>query len=318
MMREIIEKKYSVVEIKGVNEMSVANPKGFVERSEEFYNDQVRRAAQLINQSRKDYKFVLLCGPSASGKTTTAHKLKHRLVDLGMGAQVMSMDNFFRGMVHYPKLKDGSPDMESVEALDMDLLNDCFDELMETGGSVFPVFDFGKQKQLLRQQDIRLGEGDILIMEGIHALNPDVLKRVPREKVFRIYVSVRTKFVNGEDTILVPKDIRLIRRMVRDYNFRNYPPVHTLKYWQHVVESEKINIDLYRDDVELKMDNTIDYEVCVWHGMLHSLMETIDLRDFEEFPQLEKVFHGLAHFAELSPGLIPKNSLLREFLGDDV
>lgn len=318
-MREINEKKYSVVEIGGVNSLAVSNPAELVRRSEEYYNDQVMRAAKTIADGKaadKPYKYILLCGPSASGKTTTAHKLKHRLVAQGVGARVLSMDNFFRGIEHYPTLPNGSPDMESVEAMDMDLLNDCFDQLTERGESLFPLFDFATQEQRRRAHHVTLGESDVLIMEGIHALNPMVLARVPPESIFRIYVSVRTKFMDGEETILVPKDIRLMRRMVRDSKFRNYPPIHTLRYWDHVVASEKINIDLYRDDVNLKMDNTLDYEVCVWHYLLNEAMATVSREDREEYPQLGKVMNGLLRFPEVDHNLIPKNSLLREFIGD--
>ena len=317
-MRDINDKKYSVLQIAPVNEQAHKNPAAFVCGSEEYYNNQVMAAARTICESGGRYKFVLLCGPSASGKTTTAHKLKHRIIAQGYGARVMSMDNFFRGMEHYPRLANGKPDMESVEALNMDLLNSCFDELMETGSAKFPIFDFPKQESILGVHDVALGNGDILIMEGIHALNPNVLKHIPRENIYRMYVSVRTKFVSGEDTILVPKDIRLMRRMVRDYNFRNYSPIHTLQYWHHVVASEKINIDTYRDDVERKMDNTIDYEVCVWRDMLDGLLNSADLAELREYPEMVRILNVLELFTKVSRDLIPKNSLLREFVGDEV
>jgi uridine kinase len=317
--REISEKKYSVADVATVSNLAVADPAELVRRSEAYYNDQVMAAARLIRegkQSDKPYKYILLCGPSASGKTTTAHKLKHRLIAQGVGARVLSMDNFYRGIEHYPKLADGSPDMESVAALDMDLLNACFDELTQTGQAHFPLFDFHTQERQRAAHHVSLTASDVLIMEGIHALNPLVLANVPRQSIFRIYVSVRTKFMDGGETILVPKDIRLMRRMVRDSKFRNYPPIHTLRYWGHVVASEKINIDLYRDDVELKMDNTLDYEVCVWRYLLSAAMETVRREDCEEFPQLQKVMDALCRFPEVDHNLIPKNSLLREFIGE--
>lgn len=313
-MRDIIEKKYTPLEISTINDLAVRDPAELVRISESYYNDQVLAAALMIKENPK-YKFVLLCGPSASGKTTTAHKLKHRLISQGVGARVVSMDNFYRGMENYNRLPNGKPDMESVQTLDMNLLNACFDMLLQEGKAMFPVFDFEAQKQHLAVHSMELGEHDVLIMEGIHALNPMVLSNIPRANVFRMYVSVRTKFVDGENTILVPKDIRLMRRMVRDTKFRNYPPEHTLDYWIHVVESERINIDLYRDDVNLKMDNTIDYEVCVWHELLSGVLEACSISHCE-YPQLQKIFDGLQHFSRLDYGLIPTSSLLREFIGE--
>ena len=314
-MRTILEKKYTPVEIAGINEMAAADPNALVETAEEYYNKQVLCAAESI-KAKRCCKFVLLCGPSASGKTTTAHKLKHRLISLGIGARVVSMDNFFRGVEAYPKLPDGKPDMESVKALDLDCLNACFEQLMETGEAQLPVFDFSRQRRSDERHHVTLREGDILIMEGIHALNPDVLKRIPRENVYRLYVSVRSKFINGEEVILIPKDIRLMRRMVRDHKFRGWPPVATLEQWAHVLEGERVGIDPYRDDVDLKMDNTIDYEVCVWHDLLTDLLE--DRKVYEMYPEIERIFEGLTRFPQIDYKLIPQNSLLREFIGEEV
>jgi uridine kinase len=317
-MKEINEKKYTPVEIETVKVQALQDPGMLVASSEEYYNNQVMAAATTIRENMPRYRFILLCGPSASGKTTTAHKLKHRLIAQGVGARVVSMDNFFLGMDSYPKLADGSPDMESFEALDRELLNRCFGELMETGQSLFPLFDFETQTQRLKAHHMELGENDVLIMEGIHALNPRVLSNIAQESIFRIYVSVRTKFVEGDETVLVPKDIRLIRRMVRDHKFRNHSPVKTLQYWKHVVAGEKMNIDLYRDDVNLKMDNTIDYEVCVWRHILRDLLTSVEPGSYHSYPELARIFAGLTHFPEIDCALIPKNSLLREFVGEDL
>ncbi|MFV0401907.1 MAG: uridine kinase [Oscillospiraceae bacterium] len=314
-MKQINDKKYTLVETEEINQLARENPARLIADSEAYYNDQVMNAAKLIRKAGGRYKFVLLCGPSASGKTTTAHKLKHRLVAQGIGAGVVSMDNFFMGMDSYPLLPDGNPDMESIEAVDMELLNQTFEKLLSTGGSKFPVFDFTTQTRHLEHQEMALGEKDVLIMEGIHALNPAVLRDIPRDRVFRLYVSVRSRFINGDRRILDPKEIRLVRRMVRDHKFRNYAPTQTLDYWHNVIASEKVNINPYRDDVDLKMDNTLDYEVCVWHEMLQSLLQSIQVGDYSEYPQLEHIFDALLHFEELNHELIPKNSLLREFIG---
>lgn len=316
-MRTIIERKYSPLQIKTIIDMAKTDPVELVQSSEEFYNTQVLTAAHKIAENA-DYRFVLLCGPSASGKTTTAHKLKHRLIHLGVGARVVSMDNFFVGINNYPKLADGTPDMESFQNVDQELLNKCFEQLLNTGEAMFPVFDFATQSRILQSHHMRLDKNDVLIMEGIHALNPSILNNIDSKNVFRIYVSVRTKFMDFDETILIPKDIRLMRRMVRDYNFRNYMPVQTLKSWVNVVAAERINIDPYRDDVDLKIDNTIDYEVCIWRHLLQNLLESTEKGDYGEYPEIERIFDGLTHFPQLDHKLIPKNSLLREFIGEKV
>lgn len=316
-MRNIIDTSYSRVQINEINKLAMKAPKSLVRRSEEYYNFQVMAVASAIAKSVPKYKFILLCGPSASGKTTTAHKLSEQLVRLGVQASVISMDNFFTGMENYPLLEDGSPDMESIQAVDMDLLNNCFEELLGTGRAMFPEFDFTTQRQKPACHPMTLSENGVVIMEGIHALNPVVLSGIDSDRVFRIYVSVRTKFMEGEETILKPKDIRLTRRIVRDYKFRNYHPMENLTYWKHVVAAEKVNIDPYRDNVDIKMDNTIDYEVGVWRNVLHHLLESLAFGDYAAYPELEKIFNGLKHFPEVNYGLIPRNSLLREFIGND-
>lgn len=317
-MREIIDTSYSTVDIHEVNRQAKEDPKAFVQRSEEFYNSQVMEAAKRIKAGNGRYVFVLLSGPSASGKTTTAHKLKHRLATLGGSARVVSMDNFFTGMRNYPQLEDGTPNMESIEAMDLNLLNSCFEELLETGESMFPVFDFETQTQTLAAEKMNLNSGDVIIMEGIHSLNPLVLEGIPDENIFRMYVSVRAKFVEGEKEILRPGDIRLLRRMVRDYKFRNYDPVETLEYWHNVRANERTNMDPYRDAVDLKMDNTIDYEVCVWRELLKELLSSEHKEEIQGHPELVHIFDGLVHFEQMDFNLIPDNSLLREFIGKRV
>jgi len=313
--KEFLEKKYTPLEISGIIEMAQKNPDDLVRNSEQYYHHQVEAAMLRIKKNMPNYKFVLLCGPSASGKTTTAYKLKESLVQNGIGARVLSMDNFYRGIKYYPKLPDGSPDMESIKALDLELLNKCFGELLHTGGSLLPEFEFATQTRKVASYLVEIFDGDVLIMEGIHALNPEVLSDIPQKNVMRIYASVRSKFVCGEEDILIPKDIRLMRRLVRDNKFRGYPPLSTLQTWENVLEGERNNINPYRDDVDIKLDNTIDYEVCVWHHMLKSQLDISGPEGYFDYPAIDRIFRGLVRFPSLDPEKIPPDSLLREFIG---
>jgi len=314
-MKEIIERKYTPLEIAGICDMAQDDPDALVLRSEQYYHHQVDWAMLHVKKNMPNYKFVLLCGPSASGKTTTAHKLEQSLINNGISASVISMDNFYKGIASYPLLPSGEPDMESVKALDIDLLNECFSQLLRTGRSLLPVFDFAKQEQRLAEYRVEIGDNDVLIMEGIHALNPEVLKDIPTQNILRIYASVRSKFVCGDEKILIPQDIRLMRRMVRDNNFRNYPPLSTLRSWENVLAGERKNINPYRDDVDLKMDTTIDYEVCVWRDMLKNQLEITDPGQYAEYPAIDRIFRGLVRFPRVDAAKIPKDSLLREFIG---
>ena len=315
-MRPIIQNRYSHVDIQEINALAQHKPMALVMQGEQYYRQQLTDAASLIRKALPKYAVILLSGPSASGKTTTAHKLRQQLTEQGVHAWVLSMDNFYMGIEQYPLLPDGSRDMESIQAIDLQLLNACFEELLEKGKADFPMFDFVTQTQHLKAHPIHLETNDVLIMEGIHALNPSVLGNIPQENIFRMYVSVRTKFVCGEEIILEPKEIRLIRRMVRDYKFRNYAPEQTLQYWKYVVEGERVNIDPYRDAVHFKMDSTLDYEVCVWHSMLHYVIDSAELSGMlRAYPELEGIVHALKRFTEMDIRCIPSASLLHEFIG---
>ncbi|MCL2578822.1 MAG: nucleoside kinase [Oscillospiraceae bacterium] len=313
--KQFLEKKYTPLELSGIVQMAEKDPLSLVARSEDYYHHQVEMAMLRIKKNMPNYKFVLLCGPSASGKTTTAYKLKESLIQNGMRARVVSMDNFFIGRENYPKLPDGSPDMESVYTLDLKLLNKCFNELQTTGKSLLPKFDFVSQKLILEAHPVDITGGDVLIMEGIHALNPEVLSDIPNENVMRIYASVRSKFVSGEEDILIPKDIRLMRRLVRDDKFRSLSPIETLKTWENVLDGERKYINPYRDDVDIKLDNTIDYEVCVWRFMLQNQLDIGGPEGFCDYPAIYRIFKGLTRFPSIDPASIPADSLLREFIG---
>ena len=313
--KPFLEKKYTPLEVSGIAEMASKDPDELVKRSEHYYHHQVETAMMLIKKNVPNYKFVLLCGPSASGKTTTAYKLKENLIQNGVGARVLSMDNFLLGIKNYDTLPDGTPDMESIKTLDLELLNECFGQLLSTGKSMLPKFDFEEQTLIKGVHPMEIPKDGVLIMEGIHALNPEVLSDIPRENVMRIYASVRSKFVCGGEDILIPSDIRLMRRLVRDHKFRGYPPASTLKAWKNVLEGERQNINPYRDDVEIKLDNTIDYEVCVWHYMLQSQLDITGPEDHAGHPAIERIFKGLLRFPSIDPVKIPHDSLLREFIG---
>lgn len=314
-MRKINQTSYSVMTIEEINAIAEQSPQNLVDMSENYYNSQLDSAIQTIKDSQGSYRIILLAGPSGSGKTTTAHKLKDRFRAKGIGAKVLTMDNFYRGIANYSLMDNGKPDMESVETIDLPLLNKCLREIVATGYSQFPVFDFANQVRLDEKEEVSLAENDILIMEGIHALNPMIIENIPKDKLFRMYVSVRTKYTLKDEDVLRPSDIRLIRRMIRDTLFRGYSPQKTLEYWEHVIKSEKIILDPYRDDVEFKMDTTLDYEGCVWHELLNDTLDKVDINLINQYSAMQRIIKGLKAFNALNPDKIPENSLLREFIG---
>ena len=313
-MKIINKYKNSHIDISEINEL-VKNPQMFIARCEKDYYHQIDRVVERVLDSRGRIRVILLAGPSSSGKTTTANKLSEEFFKIGINAPVVSLDDFFLGKENYPKLPDGSPDMEALEALDLPLINKLVKELMETGEAVFPTFDFATSRRSDVTHTVTLGEGGVLILEGLHAINPRLLDSISENKLFRLFVSVRTKYLDDEKEVLVPKDVRLIRRMVRDHKFRNHSPLETLLGWRDVLDGEEKYIYPYRDSVDFKIDSALDYEACVFHHYILPMLES--LKDDAVYSgKVKQVVDILEAFDDIDYTYIPKNSLLREFIGE--
>lgn len=297
-----------------INDMA-ADPAKFVEESEKNYQDQLDSVAETVINGKK-CSVILISGPSASGKTTTAKKLSETFLRKGVKAPVVSLDNFFLGKEKYQRLPDGSLDMESITTLDLECFHDCVTKLLEDGECDFPIFDFKTSKRAEEVNHLVLGEHDILIMEGIHALNPILSEKLPEDKIIKVYVSVRTKFMNGEESVFEPKLIRLMRRMIRDKRERNHSPEDTINMWNNIVEGEKKYIDPYRDDVDIKIDTTLDYEPCIFHNYLYPILDNIS-NSLKNYSELNSIYYGLEMFRDIDEAMLPHQSLLREFVGED-
>ena len=313
-MKNIIFDRYSRMQLDKINKYA-ETPETFIKECEANYQFQLDMVAEKLSGRDDNCSIILLSGPSASGKTTTAHKLSMSFERRGVKAPVVSLDDFFLGKEHYQRLPDGSLDMESITTLDIPHLKYCLNKLLETGSCDFPTFDFKTSSRADKINHIELGENDILIIEGIHALNPILTEGIPNDRIIKIYVSVRTKFMNGEESIFEPKTIRLMRRMLRDKRDRNHSPEETLEMWDHIVEGEIKYIDPFRDLVDVKIDTTLDYEPCIFHNFLYPLLDKID-KSNGDLRELLKMYYGLEMFTDIDENLLPENSLLREFVGE--
>ncbi len=296
-----------------INQLAQSDPRQLVELSEANYRLQVDEVTDKILAAGGQYRIILLAGPSGSGKTTTAEKLAESLRAKGAGAEVMSLDNFFKNHEEYPILPDGTRDFESVYALDIDRIHYCLGQLLEEGHSTFPVFDFYTTRRAPEGVEISLEEGEVLIVEGIHALNPLLRETLPQEYLLKLYVSVGTCYVWQGERVLSPQGIRLMRRMVRDNNFRNYLPIQTMSRWARVLEGEQEFIYPFRDDADLVIDSSIYYEPCVFHQHLLPLLAPKESGEYAE--QIQGFFDALGLFCEIDKEYIPADTLLREFIG---
>lgn len=325
-MKEFSAHSYTKVQLSDVNMQAKAG-KAFFEECERQYKRQLEEAVALC---RGQKQLILLAGPSASGKTTTAHKLADVIVRSGREATVISLDDFYLDRADIPLKEDGKPDLESVMALDLETMNRCFSRLFSEGKAMLPLYDFHHSRRADQWHEVRCSPGEILIVEGIHALHPRITEQMDSEKVLRLYVSVRTKYVDGTDNALIPKQLRLIRRMVRDHKFRSTPPSQTLALWENVCVGEREYISPYRDTADYKIDSSMDYEPGVYRMLLTPFLEkelrmvvengeiTFDGISHESHEQLlEELLQDLNRFSPLSDVLIPADSVVREFLGSN-
>jgi len=287
--------------------LAARQPAGFVQMCERHYAERVDTLAEEITTSGRTV--VMLTGPSATGKTTSAHKLADAVNGKGKKSTVISLDDFFVGEGRYPKRADGTDDYECLEALDVPLIRRSLEELCRTGCCTIPLFDFITQ----RPNGNRVIDcaGGVVIVEGLHALNPELTSHLPEKAVLNVYASLQEEYAGPDGRrCLATRDIRLARRMVRDWLFRGHAPEFTLDLWPHVCAGEEQYIKPFKSRADLVLDTTLSYETCLWH----SYLEPIGAKNGAS-ARLKTLQERFARFAELDAKWVPADSLLREFIG---
>lgn len=293
-----------------INE-GMKRPEQFVKECDDRYNQNLLSVANGIKGKLEHKNIVMLSGPSASGKTTTAHKLANYLKQIGVYADVVSLDDFYKGKGHYPIRPDGSEDFECLEALDVPCINECLAELVETGKSTLPIFDFDIKQRSSKTREVTLSRDSALIIEGIHALNPELVKKVGGH-IVTVYATAQDRYFD-EHTVLKTNDIRLIRRMVRDYKFRSTGGEITIDLWPHVCEGEDLYIKPYRTHCDYFINTSFGYEPGLYGPYLgHLLGKT-------PFPQATRILTLLGKLAIYTPidaKMVAKDAMVREFIGE--
>ncbi len=297
------------VAVEDINEKVYRDPDLFVAECEEEYSNQINAVADTIIKS--DNKVVFLAGPSASGKTTTAHKLRDSIENHGKHSMVVSLDDFYMGAGNVPVLEDGTEDYESVYALNVDKINKCMDELYLNGKALFPIFDFENNAPSNRTREVSAGSDSILIIEGIHALNPVMHNNLYAKNILKIYVSMNTQFTHRNRVIYTPQTARYVRRLIRDYNFRGQPIERTAEMWVNVCAGEAKYIRPFKDSADMWIDSAMNYEACVFHHFFYNLLEE---NKYEYIPEIQKLYDLFDYFDDIDEKKIPKNSLLKEFI----
>ena len=282
----------------------------FVFDTESRYRGQLFALADKI-LAKNNVKIVLLCGPSCAGKTTTAKLLKQILELKGRGVDVISMDDFFVDLDKRKPLPNGKPDYDSPDILDYELMKDCFSRYFRGEDVKFPEYDFKESKSLRGVKPYKYKFNSIVIFEGIHVLNPRVLESLGTSNYFKIYVSPLQSF-KDENFALSSKNLRLLRRCIRDIDRRNTMPQKTMEIWPEVLEVEEKFIEPFRIKVDYYVDTMHEYELSVYKS------------EVDRFVLENKVSEGDIPFYDLFKNLtpipksmIPDTSLMWEFVTKD-
>ncbi|MGI6264372.1 MAG: uridine kinase family protein [Acutalibacteraceae bacterium] len=301
-------------QIDEINARAVADPDGLIAEEETRYRRAVNRAAERLILGDEGRRLVMLSGPSASGKTTTAHLLRDDFISHGLEATVVSLDDFYRGRGLAPVLEDGSLDYEALEALDLPRLYGCMRDLMVKGEALMPIYDFTLGRPLDEPRLLRVNEESVVIFEGIHALNPVFDRHLPDTRLQKVFVSTASSVYRGEEKVLQRRQIRLTRRILRDLKFRGSSLENTLQMWDQVKRGEDAYMFPFAEYADEYIDTLHAYEPGMFAGEILPVLEAIDPAD----PHLETVraLHAaLSQFVPLSLDRLPQNSLLREFVG---
>lgn len=303
--------------VQQINRAAGEDPAAFAQACERAFHDNVKSIAARLVAEEPACRLVMLAGPSASGKTTTAHILADALRETGTGAQIISLDDFYRGEHQAPLLPNGRHDYENVEALNVEEVRRCLGDLTTTGRCNMPVFDFSIRLPYPHRRQVVLEDREIAIVEGIHALNPELTGALPTARVKRIYISVKQGICDGERELLGPNEMRLVRRIVRDRNFRGTPPWVTLDMWGNVMDGERKYIKPFRCTADFTINSFHAYEPCVLKSQAADLLHTVP----QEAPDRETALRLLDALERIEPidgSVVPKNSILREFIGGGI
>lgn len=283
--------------------------------NETYYNNQLNKCAKDIIANNMN--IVMLAGPSSSGKTTTAKKLAIQLAVLGKDAYVISTDDYFVDRNKTPLDENGNKDFESIDAIDLHSLNEDLLDLLEGKEVILPSFNFIKGIRTLSNRKIKMKDNTILIIEGIHALNPKLTDYIPEKNKYKIYVSVLTGINIDSTNRISSTETRLIRRIVRDNKYRGYDTLETLKSWDKVKLGEQKYIFPYQNRADFYVDSSLIYEYNALKKYAIECFKQVS-KNSKYYYMVDRLENILSYFVEIeNTKIIDNHSILREFIGED-
>lgn len=298
------------IEVTRINYEIEKNPEEYVRVSNEDYIYRLKKIVSDIIDNRSERPVIVLAGPSGSGKTTTALTIGKILTELGHRTHTISMDNYFCSLTDEEKRLSilGKMDLESPLRVDKELLNSHIESIGRGEPVEIPQYNFGNSMREPEGKPLCRRHGELVMFEGIHALNPDVIT-VPDSQICKIYVSVRTRVTCG-DIILHPSKIRLMRRMIRDRNFRQRSLYETMNMFESVEQGENKYIMPYKHRSDYDVDTFVPYELSLYRDSLLN-----QLREMNDVPELADITEVMEKLVSVENSAVPYNSMVREFVG---
>lgn len=292
--------------IEDLNE-NIEDIKQIIKESEKRYFTQIDETVNMV--LKNNIKMILVSGPSASGKTTSSSFISQGLLKHGIGSMVVSIDDFFIDLKDTPVLEDGMPDFENIKCVDIKAFNKFCNTLLKKQKAKMPRYDFIKHKRGCWEK-VEVSKDDVLIVEGIHALNPLLLKKSKFNKqALKVYICVDSVFSYKNKVVISERELRLMRRSHRDAFTRNHTPERTFNQWKHVCSGEDVYITPYRQFADIVIDTTRNYEVMIYANYIPDL-----LKPYKDNPMIKHFLTKFNHIKTLDKKFVPKKSLLWEFL----
>ena len=300
-----------------INLRTVSDPKGFMEECDAQYERRIREAVNRILENKKNSPIVLLSGPSGSGKTTTSMKIANLLENCGVRTHYVGMDDYFKTVDRTtPRTPEGELDLESPLCLDMELMNRHFDQLAKGERIYVPKYEFSRRMRIQEpSKSIKLGPDEMVVFEGIHALNTMITDSHP--EAFKLYISASSDVVFQDSPVFKRTWFRLVRRVVRDYKFRGSDPQLTMSMWANVRRGELKYISPYKDKANFCFDTSFAYEPAVLNATATKLFMSVP-EGIERFDELRKVLPALQLFGHIPEEDVAPDALIREFIGGGI
>lgn len=307
----------SILDIRTVGDFNQAidanHATDIINISEALQEKKIAKIAEEI-ASRKGVKLVLLAGPSSSGKTTSCKRLSIQLAVNGLKPLQISLDDYFVDREKTPKDASGEYDYESIYALDLDLINEQFNALFRGEEVELPKYDFQSGKSKKSGNRLKMTDNNVLVVEGIHALNPELTAHIPQEQIFRVYASALTTILLDNHNYIPTTDNRLLRRIIRDYKYRGVSAQETIHRWPSVRAGENKWIFPFQENADAMLNTAMLYELAVIKMQAEPLLQQVP-ENCEEYAEAYRLLKFLKYFKGIPYNNLPPTSLLREFLG---